>query len=206
MKNYVVGKENKRNFILRYDIKDGIIDIHFADGKVSKVPFTKENEEKILKKMNQQVVNSDTAYNNIKSSIIPVTDVCSAFVVILDISALPYVSNPKTTYSVIAFSAAFVSSLLAARATAVRRIKDIEKNKMYLDNRNLFTREKLNENVVADVSEETREFLTSKDVININDVDKLSLKEMKILLNNLRRDENLGLDYKKVKKLEKAHN
>jgi len=55
MKDYTINEEEKDNFILNYKIIDGQIVINLASGKTEKIYYNKENEQKILKLMEDQV-------------------------------------------------------------------------------------------------------------------------------------------------------
>ena len=58
MKDYSLGKEYKKDFILHYEIINNYIYISKADGKIEIKKYYKEEEIKILEKMKNQVLNS----------------------------------------------------------------------------------------------------------------------------------------------------
>lgn len=61
MKDYVINKNKRKNFILNYQIKDDQIIINYASKKSKKIPYSKEAENQILNKMESQVNNFDQA-------------------------------------------------------------------------------------------------------------------------------------------------
>ena len=58
MKDYSLGKEYKKDFILHYEIINNYMYISKADGKIEIKKYSKEEEIKILEKMKNQVLNS----------------------------------------------------------------------------------------------------------------------------------------------------
>ena len=55
MKDYTLDSEEAVSFILNYEIKDNQIIVNYANGEHYIIPYTNDNEEKILKKMEDQV-------------------------------------------------------------------------------------------------------------------------------------------------------
>ena len=58
MKDYTFDKISREKFIKNYNIKDDQIIINLASKEKYVIPYTKENEEKILARMEEQVNSS----------------------------------------------------------------------------------------------------------------------------------------------------
>ena len=55
MKNYTISNVDAKTFILNYEIKDGQIIINLASKEKYVIPYTEENEKKIIERMEYQV-------------------------------------------------------------------------------------------------------------------------------------------------------
>lgn len=197
MKDYSQTKEEKRDFVLRYEIDDenSLIVVYFADGKISRVPYSKENEERLIRKLEEQLENSVKCLKKLKTKVIPkqeitITTICGAATIVPII-----MNNPTISYVVPGAAALAVTGLCIAEGKARSKISDIEKNKLFMENKSLFTKGKLNDNVISALRLKNTGIFASKERIELNDVDRVSLKEMKKLVANLKREETMGFDY-----------
>jgi len=59
MKDYSLNLEDSKTFVLNYTVKDNQITVNLANGENYVIPYTAENEVKLLKRMKTQVLQSD---------------------------------------------------------------------------------------------------------------------------------------------------
>ncbi len=59
MKNYSLSHENSKTFILNYNIEDNQIIVNLASGEKYIIPYSVDNEKRLLERMKNQVNNSN---------------------------------------------------------------------------------------------------------------------------------------------------
>jgi len=166
MKDYSLVIKKDDNYILSYSIKSGEIIAKLANGEKYIVPYNSEDEKSILAKMEKQAKNA---------SFIPlkrIEKVATFFCLIVVL--------PLATYNVILNGAIGAGGLaLAILATVSYSVKmlssilakrDISKLNYFLDNQ-----QALNEDV------------------NINNIDKFTLKDLKRMMTNVEKTESSSL-------------
>lgn len=202
MKDYSLNLEERKDFILRYDVtEDGMIKIIFAKGKPWYVPYNKENEKKILDKMRNQLDMEDMIEPKLKSRIFKNA---AASIVLLGVALLPfYGMDSSSTLFLISFSSIFTGAGLISGISAIKnnnKLKDLKKNVKFLD-----MEEKLNkivrsdENTLVDVSNKTKsviaDFPEDRDVFDINSFNYVPFKDLEQIMENSARNERFGFDY-----------
>ena len=74
------------------------------------------------------------------------------------------------------------------------KIKDINKNRMFLSNEKLLNEKvKLNQNILSNMNTKTKE-------LSLNDMDKIKYKELKTILDNIKRDEEFRFEHSSIQK------
>ena len=66
MRNYIKW-DNKKDFIMGYDIKDNDIIIRYGDNSTSKVSYSRDKEKELLEKMKEQVLASKVNLSEFKN-------------------------------------------------------------------------------------------------------------------------------------------
>ena len=176
MKDYSLDYESSKTFILNYNIA-----------------FSVDNEKRLLERMKNQVKDSsDYEYKQEKrfssawkwaiwSGIMLVFN---SIILATGISALPVVNGICAGWFV------FDSSLrIYSMVDSKRKLKDIRKNDI----------DKINQNVLSNVSTKTQELVTStpeqKPIFTLNSIDKIGYEDLKKILENIQREEEFGFDY-----------
>lgn len=207
MKDYSI--DSKDHFILSYKIKDNNIIIDFANesGKVV-VPYTKENEKKILEKMKNQVCSTNKILGKIKSR---ENKRLIGLLLILGTALLSggflnniYLENIYwfiSTFAAVGFSVSLLKDELIKN--------DIKKNKYFLENeKNLNDNVKKNQNMLFNTRKVTKDVvLASKEddpALTINTVDKIPFSDLKQIINNIERENMFDFCYSEEIKEEKS--
>ena len=214
MKDYTLNYEDSKKFILNYAIEGNKIIIHYASGGKQTIPYTKETEQLILAIMENQARGAwvgDTfakikervekfKYNTIGDAfltLILLFLICTSTFSTLWINVL---LNACLVFKIVEFTIN-LSCLIGNK----RILKDIEKNKLYLTNKEQieesdFTK---NENLLLGIDKSTKKMIQEqpKD-ININTMDKVKYKELKQILENIKREREFGFDYSQVEETE----
>ena len=203
MYNYELYTFDRKSFIKHYEVKDGVIEIEFGDGTIEREPFSIEREEQLLAIEKAQVQSAKTG-PFVRRGI---------FLLLLDVGILSFLARMATSI-IIQESVGYIMhfSLITTRFwflladltfqepgtvhKAFKIAKDLKKNKLFLE-----IEEKVNQygkrddskvdnvdNLLHGLNSSVRE-LGSKDdggyQLNINQVDQLTLKELKQLRKNI---------------------
>ena len=197
MKDYST-LDNYKEFILSYKIVDNKIIVKLASGDDYIIPNTKENENKIIHKMETQIM-------NIK---LKPMDNWDKLLAIFQPLILPLaISN------LIHYGGLFYIIILAIVATGTiyypvqwihynRKAKDLEKLKIFLDNKKeLNDNIEKNDNMLIGLSSKVKKEIELQESmnnqpININNIDNYSLNDLKKLRENLRRISSFGFNEK----------
>ena len=164
MKNYAINKWDKMSFILGYDIieLDGgsVIEVHYGGGNIY-LPYSKEIEEDLINKMEIQIEN---AFLQIERYNPKAYDIMISIynLMFFELTTVRATQLQGTTSGKVQLGCAiaFLILTLLKEGDLIRRnsiIKDIKKNKLYLDNKEIF----------------------DELFITINDVDKMSYSKVK---------------------------
>lgn len=190
MKDYSLNDEERKNFVLNYTKEEETITANFADGSSYTVPNTENNENKIEGKMIEQVVSSKgkekKLVNSNTANILLICVVTIASIVgVLSIKNIP-------TIKAIAFAIGAATTLnmpmLIKLAKNNSILKDIQKNRYFVNNQEVINRGITNTNVLANSN-------TKEEIITINDIDySYNYDELKQIVENTERQEQFDFD------------
>ena len=212
MKNYELDSKDMKTFILKYDVKKiGFekkeIVIYFADNKITTIPYTIGNEKKILEKMKAQVENSTEFVKNTKQDCF-INIVTPLIFIVFSLSML--FNGKIDSFLDLIYTIALCSSpiwILNNIITTKEKLNDLKKNQLFLENFDEITKEELDKNITINVSQNLKEIISSKqndEKLTLNDIDGVKLKDVKIMVENLEREEEFDFDYSEPKTLTKA--
>jgi len=208
MKNYELDIENSKRFILNYEIVNEEIIINLGTGEKYPIPYTIENEKRILEKMKKQVENCKRLEYAKKQHIKAKrnTVIVSSVIMLFNIISMAYGIN------IIPTMANIISLLICASATSYFGIKlsdvketldDIEKNKIFIINEiELNTNVKNNSNCLSNTTEKTKEIIAKNKEKNItvNTIDQIPYEDLKKILDNIRFEQELKIDHPEQQK------
>lgn len=211
MKDYSMNFEERKDFILGYDItEEGQIIIKFAHGKPWVVPYNQENEQKLLNKMKSQIANAQEK-EAILNKKIKRSDALFAF---LFISNIVSICALAITTTIAPLSLCVVASLcgvadiipLAFSIKNSLKLSDLRKNVDFLkmeDKLNENAR-KIEQNVLVNVSNKTKDVIENtpkdKEVFNINSFNYVPFRDLEQIMENVERNQKFGFDYTPVQK------
>ncbi len=189
MLDYSQNDDEKKIFILNYEVDNGMLIIHLASGLTYRVPDTGKNREIVNRKMEEQVreVSDKNTVTLLKQDIndIKVKSIkcVMLFVTVIILSMLGFSSNISIALSTClgVTGTIAVSTLVASLIKLIklnRLYKDIEKNKFFLDNE-----KEINEGLKEEI---IRDNITTKiktDNFDINTVDKVPQKVLDEIAN-----------------------
>lgn len=187
MKDYSVNSNDRENYILSYEIKNGEIEVKVADGTVGTVPYRKENEEWIIRKMENQALNARVAP-------FPVIDKVFAIIqpLLLPLSVFNFVVAGGLLNGIAL--AIILGGTIYYPANWIRYMmkeKDIVKLKYFLENKQELNDYVENEeNVLFNVSDKAKlqimkEQYLSHQSFNINNIDNYSLEDLVKIKKNI---------------------
>ncbi len=184
MYDYSENEEERRRFILNYDIEDGKIILHFATGNDKIIPYSPINEERVLKQMNEELQNIPRLKEKINDDLedlkIYKTGSLGKFI----ISLIGILAAIRIFYSmnvVIYLLGLFgITSMIFGIDTLVKdnNIKKLEKKIKELEKFEYFFKEKEFINTNIKTNQENLSLKVNKR-LTINDADKLSLEDLK---------------------------
>jgi len=201
MYNYAYGKEAKNLFIKSYKIQDDSILVFYSNGKTDKIPYNQGNIAILQERMKKQV----TDFKPGLSRLVLLGSVLGTLI----FSTLSY--NLYVDAAVISdmiatgITTAGALGCLITTAHKTKVLSDHNKHKFFLANE-----EKLNEgisenntvmkfenNTVGISKKGQKQVLKAKveTGLDINSIDKMSLKDLKELKENLNRARSLSYDY-----------
>ena len=201
MKNYCFDSNESKLFILNYTIKKSDIIVKYASGDTVTIPYTVENENKLRQLMRKQVENTSVKKINKKFISPNISTVISAILVIVS-----FLINVPTvaTYALVGLSSCGLLGS-AIRARKIKKIKnDYLKSCEFLENKN-----QINENIdiksiTNNVSKKTVKQIKKAKVeantynkvetLDLNQIDKMSIKDLRKILLNLRRIQEFNFD------------
>ncbi len=217
MKNYTTNVKDAKTFIKNYTIKDNLITIQLALGEEEHIPYTKENEQKILERMEEQVRNAGENIDKLKKDakeakieLIYFGKIGILFLGLVILTQLLFI-GPFAAFT-IPLKLALVCSIFALVLNsyvfydAKSKVKDFEKNKLYLESKEQIEESDFskNGNLLKEINEKTKTMMqvSPKENININTMNKIKYRELKQILENIKRERNFGFDYSQVEKKE----
>lgn len=207
MKDYSLDYENSRTFVLNYSVNNNQITVNLASGENYVIPYTIENEKKLLIRMKTQVLQSndfmdeqEKRFSKSWKWIIYSASMIAINVIVLasGSSIIPMVSKICAGWFVFDIGYRIYSMI-----DSKRNIKDVRKNKMLIENEEILNEKiKENPNVLANTTEKTKEIVSSipvgQPVFTLNNIDKIKYEELKQILENIEREKNFNFDYSTV--------
>ena len=208
MKNYELDSKDMKTFILKYDVKKiGFekkeIVIYFADNKITTIPYTIGNEKKILEKMKEQVENSYEFAKNTKIEYVK----DSLLSLLLIVLAIVFITAGTFKLFWEIYLLLQTVKIIDNSIDTKKKLNDLKKNELFLENFDEITKEELDKNITINVSQKLKDIIGSKqneEKLTLNDIDGVKLKDVKIMVENLEREEEFDFDYSEPKTLTKA--
>lgn len=204
MKDYSLNKEEQEKFILNYEKNDNKIVINYADGSNYSVPFTSDNERKILNRMKEQIgkvapfkekVENEISKFKIISAVVPVgAFITSGFILnFLSINFFPILMEGYILQAILSFVASLISTIPCSVIynRKMRLLEDIEKNQLYVEREGDVKRGLVNPNVLENVPELRKNGLEE---VNINIIDDLKKEELEEVLKYLEIEDEFSFD------------
>lgn len=202
MKDYSLTYRDKVRFILNYEVKDNKIIINYATGEKKEIPYSREDEDKILDKMKMQVVESDEitkeVTSNFKSLVIPfgIVGYGSSYIMLSNI--INNLGNSQISNNIERIISFLVVCLSLSVFPTVKGIKyykllrDIDKNSLFQDknfymNCNMRIEDKYLEGLSKKTKEIIRSTIDGDNIFTFNTIDKMSYKDLKKVLENIER-------------------
>lgn len=203
MKNYTLDKDTE--FVLGYEVKKDKMHIRLANGMKKKVvTHSKEREELILAKMEEQVKSKKTKKfrkkmkkenkrnrTNLRMQVaIEIYAIMAVICVYL---------SPKSLVGVLVAIGTVAAIHIGEYVSTKRKLKDIKKNKFFIKhkdeiNEGIKENSKDLTNILSNTSKRTQKLVTqTKDKekpFDINVIDKLSYSQLIKLQNNIRQNKS----------------
>lgn len=206
MKNYALNFEASRTFILNYKIAENEIRVNFASGEKYIIPYSLENERRILEQMRNQILYSAEFEEKQKkkfSSSLRWALWDGLMILVNTAMLLNGIWPPVISGIMISFFMTDVINKICSMINSNVKYKDVQKNKMFLKNEELInSKVRSNQNILHNTKIKTRNLVASTPeetpVFNINNIDKISADELNVILYNIERDEKLGFDYSTI--------
>lgn len=199
MKDYSLNYDDSKNFILSYKIENGKIVAKLASGESCTVPYSEENENKIISRMEEQARYAQPKPLQMLDKILTISQP-----LMLPIAIMNFVNNGGWFYGMLLAIIAEGAIYYPAK-TIINAIKkrDIKKLNYFLDHK-----EELNENIEKNEKSENIKLGVSKKAIkqielqksknkqpfNINNIDNYSLSDLKALRENIERISTFGFN------------
>ena len=227
MKDYTFDEKEKEKFILNYEIfnKSSEIIVYFATGETYIIPYTQENEKKLLDKMRKQVKESgkfeaevNKKIDSLKNFKIPLTIFFTIFFPTMVLGACYGKEIPTFAYCLIGcWGTAGVSILIKEvieEKILKNKLKDLAKNRKFLDKEREIIealeeeKNRVHQNTLSNVSLKTDKQISNavksdRPAIDINTVDRIPEEDLDQILSNIERDKAFGFDYTNASMLPK---
>lgn len=208
MKDYTFDLEQQKEFVLNYIINDNNIIINFADGTKYVVPNTKTNEERILKQMKEQVIESKKYEKNLKSKIIIKKILTSfssgsGFIMSLGVAGILLTNDESLGLflgEIIAISAIPLTVGFIFRCCnksscrkLEEKLEDLEKNKFFLKNEKTIKKALSNNNILTNARSEVKT-LSNEQNLNLNVIDNYSFEDLKEVTEFVKLEDSFEFD------------
>lgn len=204
MRDYSLNIEGSKTFILKYEINDNKITVYFANGEEHIIPYSKENEKKLLEKMKEQVLNSGAFKCNQEKKLSKSKSILAYSIGLLlgDIICSIFMpALPLFQHIIIAFILSGFSIFNIVYIFKLEKdLRDIRKNKNFIElEEKLNQFERQNYNVFYNINEKTKEKLCSQPdgqpQLTINSVNAISEEELNQIFANVDREEEFEFNY-----------
>jgi len=199
MKDYTDNKIDAMFFIKNYEIINNEIHVHLASGEDYIVPNTEANIEIINSQMEEQIETDDYIKGLRQSDIITkaVGSVCIPLTLVAHFSSN---GSPEGYLATGAFVALSAASFIVNRVNIHPLMKDYAKNSFFHENKDYInTHINDNRNILSKVSKSTKAMIEEKadndEELTLNDMDKISVKDLAKIYNNITRDAIFDFEY-----------
>jgi len=195
MRDYSLTEEEKAKFILRYEIVNKIVGgkrivIKFATGEEQVIPYSTENEKRVLEIMKKQVLDAKEYGAEMldkKSKLISLMAAETFF------ATCPAFYIPEKGYYFLSIPGLLILKNICRFINVQSKQNDYLKSKAFIENEKLFTAKNMNENAFYGVKKKTQNKFQGK-TINLNDIDSISSRELYRLISNLMKNQEFGFD------------
>lgn len=197
MYDYSLDKYEKKDFILNFEEDGETIKVNLASGEDYPVPNTKENKDKLLQAMEEQVENSWGYENKKRKDKKHARNWMIYDGAFIAINLVVTLLNPSvlTTVAICCFTIALMGNALSYHF-AKEALKELDKNQIFLRNKKQIN-EYLNRGN-EEVKEKTLNPIEKEDALTINDVHSMTYDDVSKIINDINRDEKFGIDRPKV--------
>lgn len=196
MKDYSLNYDDSKKFILSYKIENGKIVAKLASGELYTVPYSEENENKIISRMEKQARYAEPKPLKTLDKILAISQP-----LVLPIAIMNFINNGGWFYGIMLAIIVEGAIYYPAKAiiNAIKK-RDIKKLNYFLDNK-----EELNESIEKSenmklgvskkaVKEIELQRSENKQPFNINNIDNYSLSDLKALRENIERISTFGFN------------
>ncbi len=204
MRDYSLNLEDSKTFVLNYTIKGNQIIVNLAKGENFIIPYTQENEKKLLEIMKKQVLNSNRFMKTQEKRFSRSWKLTTLSVFMLMFNVLVLASGK----SILPVGSGLCASLFVfniiysvyCMVDSKKNIKDIQKNVILLCNeKKLNEKVRGNPHVLATTDEKLKEMVSSTPtelpVFTLNNADEIEYRQLEKILEIIDREEKLGFDY-----------
>lgn len=201
MKDYTFKLEDKQTFILHYEIKDNEIILHLADGNTYAIPYTEENERRVLNKMEMQVVHTRIFKEDRRER----NEGCSKriiiYLIVMAINVV-FLLNGGGIFSALALGC-FALAEICAVLTCIKssaELNDAYKNTEFLEKKEELNEAlKTNKNMLNNVKKKTKDYVSTiinnNEELDINKIDEIPYDQLIIMLGNLKNAKTFNFDF-----------
>jgi len=196
MKDYSMNSSEARKYILSYEIKKDKLIANLANGEIYSVPYTKENEQRIIEIMENQAKKAKVKPLKKRDNILLALEA-----LVLPFSIIGYISNSEW-YVGIAIGLIGSTALYYTGKIVSNKIKkkDIKKLTYFLENKEELNEEiKKSENITLGISKKAKNQINiernkQNKPFNINNIDSYSLNDLKTIRDNFERTTYFNLE------------
>jgi len=213
MQDYSLTKKDQKNFVISYKKeKDGTYSVVFADGSVFKhIEANEENIEKIEGLLESQIKDGKKRYNLLRKrakcsmGVMLATPVAIATASTL-VTNIPAFDSVMSTYNPIGLVCGIGLITVVGSIPAYCKMKknmdtvlEIDKIKYVEAHRATLDTFREHPNALVGINERTQTFIRSKrDPFNVDNLQRISLSDLRTIVENIDKEECLGFTYKKV--------
>ena len=196
MRDYSLSYDDSKKFILSYKIENGKIIAKLASGELYTVPYSDENENKIISRMEEQAKHAQPKPLKTPDKILAISQP-----LVLPIAIINFVNNGGWFYGILiaVIAVRAVDNPAKAIINAIKR-RDIKKLNYFLDHKEELNENiKKSENIKLGVSKKAIKQIElqkseNKQPFNINNIDNYSLNDLKALRENIERISTFGFN------------
>ena len=196
MKNYSLNYDDSKSFILSYKIENGKIVAKLASGELYTVPYSEENENKIISRMEKQARYAEPKPLNTPDKILAISQP-----LVLPIAIMNFIHNGGWFYGIMLAIIVEGAIYYPAKAiiNAIKK-RDIKKLNYFLDNKEELNKSiEKSENMKLGISKKAVKEIElqrskNKQPFNINNIDNYSLSDLKALRENIERISTFGFN------------